>query len=130
MWPKIVNPRISTREVIKSILNRFDQKKQFFEWCSWFKFNNLGLELGMALKFYTRVAKWLKLKVKNFLGLIPSFIEVREEKLVGGLFCPPSWIGLNHRPVYWEDVLQNAPRYMIRYLSYHLDNLGLEKISA
>ena len=29
----------------------------FFEGCSWFKFNNLGLALGMALKFYTKVAR-------------------------------------------------------------------------
>ena len=43
----------------------------------------------MALKFYTSVAKWLKLKVKKFLGLIPTFAEVTAEKLVGGLFGPP-----------------------------------------
>ena len=30
----------------------------------WFKFNNLGLALGMALKFSISVAKGLKLKVK------------------------------------------------------------------
>ena len=52
------------------------------------KFNNLGLELCMALKFDTIVAKRLKLKVRSFLGLIPTFVEVTEEKLVVGLFCP------------------------------------------
>ena len=55
---------------------------------SWFKFNNLGLALGTKLKFYTSVAKGLKLKVKKFLGLIPTFVEVRGEKLLGGLFGP------------------------------------------
>lgn len=38
---------------------------------------------GMALKNYSVVAKVLKLKVK-----IPTFEEVRGEKLVGGSFCP------------------------------------------
>ena len=37
----------------------------------------------MALKFKASVAKWLKLKVKKFLGLIPTFVEVAGEKLVG-----------------------------------------------
>ena len=37
----------------------------------------------MALKFKASVAKWLKLKVKKFLRLIPTFVEVAGEKLVG-----------------------------------------------
>ena len=57
--------------------------------CSWFKFNNLGLALGMTLKFYSSMAKWLKLKVTKVWGLIPTFIEVTGEKQVGG-FLPPS----------------------------------------
>ena len=44
----------------------------------------MELVLGMALKVYTSVAKGLKLKVRKFWGLFPSFVEVREEKLVGG----------------------------------------------
>ena len=55
-----------------------------FEGWSWFKFNNLGLALGTNLTFYTSVVKGLKLKVRKFLGLIPAFEEVTEEKLVGG----------------------------------------------
>ena len=43
---------------------------------SWFKFIDLGLALGMKLKFYTSVAKRLKLKVRKFWGLNPTFIEV------------------------------------------------------
>ena len=39
----------------------------------------------MVLKFYPSVAKGLKLKVKNFWGLIPTFIEVTGEELVGPL---------------------------------------------
>ena len=46
MWPKFYNPSIAMREVmITSILQGFDQKNQFFEGCSWFKFNNLVLAL-------------------------------------------------------------------------------------
>ena len=33
--------------------------------------------------------KWQKLKVTKYWGLIPTFVEVTEEKLVGGLFWPP-----------------------------------------
>ena len=56
------------------------RKTAFFEGWSWFKFNNLGLALGTNLKFYTSVAKGLKLKVRKFWGLIPTFVEVTWEK--------------------------------------------------
>ena len=46
-----------------------------FEGCSWFKFNNLGVALDMALKFYASVAKGLKLRVRNFGRLIPTFVK-------------------------------------------------------
>ena len=69
----------------------------FSEGWSWFKFNSLGLALGRNLKSYTSVAKGIKLKVKGeFLALILTFVEVTEEKPVGGwgAFCPASsWIG-------------------------------------
>ena len=65
------------------------RKTNFFEGCCWLKFNNLGLALGMALKFYTSVTKRLKLKVRKFLGLIPTFVKVSGEKLVKGAFCLP-----------------------------------------
>ena len=58
----------------------------FFEGWSWFKFNNFGLALATNLKFYTSVAKGLKLKVRNFFGLNPTFVEVTGEKLVPGAF--------------------------------------------
>ena len=40
----------------------------------------MGLVLSIALKFYTSVAKGLKLKVRKLLGLIVTFIEVTGEK--------------------------------------------------
>ena len=56
---------IFMREVIISqIIYGFVQKTDFEGW-SWFNANNLALELGMALKFYSSVTKGLKLKVKN-----------------------------------------------------------------
>ena len=51
----------------------------------------MGLTLGITLKFYTSVAKGLKLKVR----LIQTFVEVIWDRLV---WCPfwliQSWIGL------------------------------------
>ena len=47
------------------------------------KFNNLRLALGIASKFYTSLTKGLKLKVREFWGLIPTFVEVTREGLVG-----------------------------------------------
>ena len=96
MWPKFGNSRISMRKVIIiSILQGFDQKNHFFDRWSWFKFNNLELALGIALKFYTSVPKGLKLKVRKFWGLIRFFVELAAEKLLGGPFwASPSWIGL------------------------------------
>ena len=49
----------------------------------------MGLTLGIALKFYTSVTKRLKLKVRTFWRLIPTFAEVAGEKLVGETFLPP-----------------------------------------
>ena len=65
------------------------RKITFVEGLSWFKFTNLGLGQGMALKFYTSVAKGLKLKVKTFWWLTPTFVDVTVEKTgSGGLFAP------------------------------------------
>ena len=67
------------------------RKTAFFEGWSWFKFNNLGLALGTNLKFYTSLSKGLKLKVRKFWGLIPTFVEVTGEKLVGVRSGKKSW---------------------------------------
>ena len=55
----------------------------------WFKFNNLGLAGGMALKFYTSIAKGLKLKVRKLWGLSLMFVEVTGENLIGEPFLAP-----------------------------------------
>ena len=77
IWPKFGNCSICMREVIITwILKGFDQKI-FFEGCCWCKFNN-WLALGMTLKFYTSVAKGLKLKLRSYKG-----------QTGGGAFLPP-----------------------------------------
>ena len=65
------NSSIFMREVIKTwILQGFGKKSPtFFEGYSWFKFNTFRLALDMAPKFYTSVAKELKLKVWKFWGV-------------------------------------------------------------
>ena len=73
MWPKFGISRISL----------------VFHWWHWFKFNNLGMALSTNLKFYSSVAKWLKLKVRKISRLIPTFVEVTGEELVGRPFCHP-----------------------------------------
>ena len=74
MWPKFGNSSIS------HFYKDLTRKNAFFEGWFWFKFNNLGL--GKNLKFYISVVKGLKLKVRKFLELIPTFGEVTKEKLV------------------------------------------------
>ena len=54
-----------------------------------FKFNNLELARGMSLTLYTSMVKGLKRKVITFWGLISTFVEVTEEKLVRGALCYP-----------------------------------------
>ena len=44
------------------------------------------MALGIALTFDSSVEKGLKLKVRK---LIPKFVEVTEEKMVGGAFWLP-----------------------------------------
>ena len=48
--------------IITSIYIDLTRKTDFFEEGSWSKLNNLRLVLGMALKIYSSVEKWLKLK--------------------------------------------------------------------
>ena len=80
LWKRLTQPQF---------YQGLTRKTSFFDRWSWFKFNNLGLALGTNLKFYTSVAKGLKLKVRKFWGLIPTFVEVTGGKLVGGPFWPP-----------------------------------------
>ena len=64
------------------------RKIALLEGSSWFRFQILGMALGMNLKFYTSVAKGLKVNVGKFWGLVPTFVEVTGEKLLGVAFCP------------------------------------------
>ena len=87
MRPKFSKCSISMREVtITSVLHRFHQKNQFFEGQSWFKLNNLGLALRIALIFYINVTKGLKLSVRKFWWFIHNFVGVTRKKLVGEVF--------------------------------------------
>ena len=70
------------------------RKTTFFEGRSWFKLNNLGLALVVTMLCDTSMGKGLKLTVRNFSGLNLTFAEVTREKLVGGIFVPPSRVGL------------------------------------
>ena len=72
--------REDIRNSILQGLKDLTGKAAFFKGWFWFNFNNLGLALGTKLKFYTTVTKGLVLKVRNFLGLIPTFVEVLGEK--------------------------------------------------
>ena len=73
----------------------------FDEW-SWFRFNNLGLTLGKNLTFFTSVSKGLKLKVRKFWGLIPTFVEATGEKLLEGPFCPTPLILNRVKYIFWN----------------------------
>ena len=52
-------------------------------------FNNLGLALGTNLKFCTSVEKGLKLKVREFWGPNPTFVELTRGKTGTGAFLLP-----------------------------------------
>ena len=105
-WNKDYGVITSVHDVTNKILSRDSnyivdvitwlEKPLFFEGLPWFKFNNLGVALGTNLKSYTSVAKGLKLNVRKFCWLIPTFVGVTGEKLVRGAFFPPlpSLIGL------------------------------------
>ena len=92
MRPKFGNPSIFMREVIiTSNLQGLDQKKLFFfDGWSWFKFNNLGMALGVTLKFYISVSKGLKLQVRKFRELKSYVCRRYSEKIGrgGGTFWP------------------------------------------
>ena len=55
------------------------------------------MALGTNLKFYTIVAKGLKLKVRKFWGLIPTFVEITEEKLVGVNMCEKNKVNMGKK---------------------------------
>ena len=97
MQPKFGNSNISMTEVITtSIYKDLTRKTNFLRGaCSWFNFNKYICMVGMVvmvgrdLRFYTSVAKGLKVKLRKFWGLIHTFVEVTEKKMLGGAFLAP-----------------------------------------
>ena len=84
---KVFISSISIKNVIiTSILYKFDQKNHFFVGWSWFQLSSLGLGLDMALKFYTSVAKGLKLKSK-IAGANFYVCKIYREKMVEVGIC-------------------------------------------
>ena len=104
------------------------RKTTFFEGWSWFKFNKVGLALGMVLKFYTSETKRLKLQVSKYLGLIPTFAEVTGEIPVGRHFAPPpklnTWIRLRPRTIKYGCNCQTRKKLPLQnqYLTPNLIN--------
>ena len=87
MWPKLGNSSPTLKEVIiTQFYKDLTRKTNFYEGYSWVKSSNLKVAFGMALTFYTSLAKVLKLKVRKFVGLVRTFVEVTREKLVGRFF--------------------------------------------
>ena len=83
MWPKFDNSSISIREVIVTYKD-LTWKTIFFGRWFWFMFNNLRLVVGMALNFYSSVAKGLELKFRMFWGLVLLLEKLREKTSNGG----------------------------------------------
>ena len=74
----------------------------------------------MFLKFHTRVAKWLKLKVRKFWRLIPTFVEVTWEKLVGVGGNPLSILDRVKFASFWSiDILLVVAVTMIPSLTHY-----------
>ena len=94
-----------------------DWKTTYFEGWSFSNFNNLGLALGMKLKLeilHQRVK--VEIKIRKFWSLIPTFVNVTREKLVGGL--PP----ILNRAKSTFDLMekQKMNKYLKVSLWYHL----------
>ena len=78
------------------------------------------------MTFYTSVAKRLKLNVRKFLGLIPTFVEVTGEKLVGW----PFWV--NNVNMMYETKLReqwNISNSILKRLYIELKVLKKKKLS-
>ena len=73
-WNKDHDLITSVHDVTKNILSLDSNYIVDAVMLSCFKFNNLRLAQVANLKFYTSVVKGLKLKVRKFLGLIPTFV--------------------------------------------------------
>ena len=122
MWPKFANSSNSLRESYTQFYKNLTRKTTFFEGWPWFKFNNLGLAIGMTLKFYTSVTKELKLKVTKFYGLTPTFVEITWESLVGEPL-PTSWIGLNLVIQKWKSANKHLSSFVMKFIMLMITTL-------
>ena len=85
------------------------KRTTFFEWWSWFKFNNLELGLDMTLKVYTNVAKGLIVKARRFWGLNPNVCRsYRGETGRSAFRSAPILNRINIRTIKWRCI--SAPR--------------------
>ena len=79
IWHKFGNSSVSMGEVIIACFIRIWPEKPVILMSALDLLNILGLALGIALKFYTSVAKRLKLKMRKFWRLIPTFVKKRDK---------------------------------------------------
>ena len=83
LWEKLTQPQF---------YKDLTRKTAFSEGWSWFKFINLGLALGINLKFYSSVAKGLKLKARAILeanSYVYRSYGRKTNRRGGSLFAPP-----------------------------------------
>ena len=75
--------KFGNSSILRKNLNR---KTDLFKGWSWFKFNNVGLVLGIVLKIYSSVAKELELKTLRANSYVWKYY--RENTAPGGVFAP------------------------------------------
>ena len=97
---------ISVLDVTNKILSRdlihikgLTKKYNIFEWCSWFKFNNLGLAPRYCIEILQQCGKRVKTKSQKVLETNFYVCRSYRRKPGRGLFWPSSWIGL--KSVLW-----------------------------
>ena len=88
------------KKLSTSILSGLTRRTNIFEGCCWFKFNSLGLALGMALQFYTSVGKGFKSKSQKVFGANSDVCRRYRGKTGRGIFCPPPLPILNRVKTY------------------------------
>ena len=94
MKSKFGNISISKKNVtIISLLQDFKHKKHFFfrsgRGSNSIIWTGSRFKTGSGIKVLPQCGTELKLKVRKIWGLIPSFLEVAWEKLIGGSFTHP-----------------------------------------
>ena len=64
--PKYFYDKISATGVLTLFFKNFTKRAELFKGKLWFKFNDLGLELGMTLETAKNTSNEIKLKVKKY----------------------------------------------------------------